>query len=238
MTVERGGATWEGRGVVLLGAERDALFAAVVKAVPTFGRYQERTQRTIPVVELCLRSRERAACGAGGVMAWGRGAGKGREGAQGVDVDDALDIGNASTGRATLSGALYRSTRTVFTASSRQSHTARPKTSSRSRPLAPHEGVAAAGRERCLGSAGAIPLLEPDRLTRRVQSKDLPTGLVGGHPGAVIVAEAAEAVGLGAMTVVVTRGPTPGSLRTSASHSPGAASPSRSRRACWRSSLP
>jgi deazaflavin-dependent oxidoreductase (nitroreductase family) len=38
--------------VVLSGAERDALFAAVVKAAPTFGRYQERTQRTIPVVEL------------------------------------------------------------------------------------------------------------------------------------------------------------------------------------------
>ena len=54
-----------------------------------------------------------------------------------------------------------------------------------------------AGRERCLGSAGAIPLLEPDRLTRRVQSKDLPTGLVVGHSGTVIVAEAAEGVGLG-----------------------------------------
>ena len=48
-----------------------------------------------------------------------------------------------------------------------------------------------------LGSAGAIPLLEPDRLTCRVQSKDLPTGLVVGHSGSVIVAEAAEAVGLG-----------------------------------------
>jgi hypothetical protein len=44
---------------------------------------------------------------------------------------------------------------------------------------------------------GAIPLLEPDRLTCRVQSKDLPTGLVVGHSGTVIVAEAAEAVGLG-----------------------------------------
>ena len=46
-----------------------------------------------------------------------------------------------------------------------------------------HEGGAAAGRERCLGSAGAIPLLEPDRLTCRVQSRDLPTGLVVGHSG-------------------------------------------------------
>lgn len=52
VTVELGDATWEGRAVVLSGAERDALFAAVVKATPTFGRYQERTQRTIPVVEL------------------------------------------------------------------------------------------------------------------------------------------------------------------------------------------
>ena len=38
--------------MVLSGAERDALFGAVVKATPTFVRYQERTQRTIPVVEL------------------------------------------------------------------------------------------------------------------------------------------------------------------------------------------
>ena len=52
VTVELGDETWEGRAVVLSGAERDALFAAVVKAAPTFGRYQERTQRTIPVVEL------------------------------------------------------------------------------------------------------------------------------------------------------------------------------------------
>ena len=52
VTLELGAETWEGRAVVLSGAERDALFAAVVKATPTFGRYQEGTQRTIPVVEL------------------------------------------------------------------------------------------------------------------------------------------------------------------------------------------
>jgi F420H(2)-dependent quinone reductase len=52
LTVELGGKTWDGRAVVLSGAERDLLFAAVVKAAPTFGRYQERTERTIPVVEL------------------------------------------------------------------------------------------------------------------------------------------------------------------------------------------
>ena len=50
--VELGGETWEGRAVVLSGADRDALFAAVVTASPAFGRYQERTQRVIPVVEL------------------------------------------------------------------------------------------------------------------------------------------------------------------------------------------
>jgi len=39
-----------------------------------------------------------AACGAGGVMAWERGAGKGREGAEGVDVDYArVDIGGTFT---------------------------------------------------------------------------------------------------------------------------------------------
>src|SRR5262245_47245799 len=48
VTVELGDETWEGQSVVLAGAERDALFAAVVKATPAFGRYQERTQRTIP----------------------------------------------------------------------------------------------------------------------------------------------------------------------------------------------
>ena len=52
MRVELGDETWEGRAVVLSGTDRDALFAAVVKASPAFGRYQERTQRTIPVVEL------------------------------------------------------------------------------------------------------------------------------------------------------------------------------------------
>ena len=52
MTVELGDETWEGRAVALSGAEREALFAAVVKTTPAFGRYQERTQRMIPVVEL------------------------------------------------------------------------------------------------------------------------------------------------------------------------------------------
>jgi len=52
VTIELGDATWQGRAVVLSGADRDALYAEVVKTSPAFGRYQERTQRTIPVVEL------------------------------------------------------------------------------------------------------------------------------------------------------------------------------------------
>ena len=54
-------------------------------------------------------------------------------------------------------------------------------------------------RRSCSGlrSAGAIPLLQPDRFTCCVQSKDLPTWLVVSHTGTVIVAEAAEGVGLG-----------------------------------------
>jgi hypothetical protein len=76
--------------------------------------------------ELCLRLQR--GCG---VRAWGPdglgtgGQGRGREGAEGVDVDYALDVGNVSTARATSSGAPYRSMRTVFTASSRSSRTRR-----------------------------------------------------------------------------------------------------------------
>jgi hypothetical protein len=42
---------------------------------------------------LCLRLQRGAACGAGGMMAWERGTGKGREGAEAVDVDYALLYG-------------------------------------------------------------------------------------------------------------------------------------------------
>jgi hypothetical protein len=45
-----------------------------------------------------VRAREPDGLGTGG-------QGRGREGAEGVDVEDALDIGNVSTARATLSGA-------------------------------------------------------------------------------------------------------------------------------------
>lgn len=50
--VEIGTERWHGRAVVLAGADRDAVFAAVVASVPTFGKYQARTERVIPVVEL------------------------------------------------------------------------------------------------------------------------------------------------------------------------------------------
>ena len=52
VTVELGAQAWQGRAVVLAGPDREAVFAAVVRAVPTFGRYQARTTRVIPVVEL------------------------------------------------------------------------------------------------------------------------------------------------------------------------------------------
>ena len=52
VTVELGADTCQGRAVVLSGADRDAVFAAVAASVPTFGQYQARTSRTIPVVEL------------------------------------------------------------------------------------------------------------------------------------------------------------------------------------------
>lgn len=52
VTVELGAETWQGRAVVLSGADRDAVFTTVVASVPTFGQYQARTSRIIPVVEL------------------------------------------------------------------------------------------------------------------------------------------------------------------------------------------
>jgi Enoyl-(Acyl carrier protein) reductase len=66
-----------------------------------------------------------------GVRAWGSeglgtgGQGRGHEGAEGADVDYALDVGNVRTARATSSGAPYRSMRTVVTGSSRSSRTRR-----------------------------------------------------------------------------------------------------------------
>ncbi len=52
VTVEINSQTWTGRAVVLSGADRGAVFAAVVASVPTFGQYQARTARIIPAIEL------------------------------------------------------------------------------------------------------------------------------------------------------------------------------------------
>ncbi len=52
VTVEIGAQAWKSRARVLSGADRDAVFAAVVASVPTFGGYQARTSRVIPVIEL------------------------------------------------------------------------------------------------------------------------------------------------------------------------------------------
>ena len=46
----------------------------------------------------------------------GTGAGKGREGADGVDVDCALDVGNISTTRLTLVGRVVLIDEDMFTA--------------------------------------------------------------------------------------------------------------------------
>ncbi len=55
VTVELNDETYQADAVVTEGADRDALFARVCEAIPTFTEYQERTQRTIPVVELKRR---------------------------------------------------------------------------------------------------------------------------------------------------------------------------------------
>jgi deazaflavin-dependent oxidoreductase (nitroreductase family) len=52
VTVETGKETYEAVAAAPAGAERDALFAAVVAAEPGFGEYQRRTTRQIPVVTL------------------------------------------------------------------------------------------------------------------------------------------------------------------------------------------
>ncbi len=51
-TVELGTETFGVTARVLSGAERDAVYAKQVAAQPQFGDYQEKTTRTIPVVEL------------------------------------------------------------------------------------------------------------------------------------------------------------------------------------------
>ena len=52
VTVEIGDETYEATAKVISGADRDQIYAKQVAAMPTFGEYQEKTTRVIPVVEL------------------------------------------------------------------------------------------------------------------------------------------------------------------------------------------
>ncbi len=54
VTVEVGVETLSATARLLEGAERDAVFAAVVAQAPAAGTFQEKAGRTIPVIELCL----------------------------------------------------------------------------------------------------------------------------------------------------------------------------------------
>jgi deazaflavin-dependent oxidoreductase (nitroreductase family) len=50
--VEFDGETYEARARVLPDAERDPVFARIVEQAAQFGEYQQKTDRSIPVVEL------------------------------------------------------------------------------------------------------------------------------------------------------------------------------------------
>jgi deazaflavin-dependent oxidoreductase (nitroreductase family) len=52
VTVEIGTEVFQARAVVTEGEDRDRLFADVVRRMPVFGEYEERTDRVIPVIEL------------------------------------------------------------------------------------------------------------------------------------------------------------------------------------------
>ena len=52
VTVERGTETMPMRATVIIGGERDRLFATAVERSPGFGDYQRKTPRVIPVIAL------------------------------------------------------------------------------------------------------------------------------------------------------------------------------------------
>jgi hypothetical protein len=52
VTVEVGTDMYQANAVVITGEERDRLYAEQVAAMPTFGEYQEKTTRIIPVIDL------------------------------------------------------------------------------------------------------------------------------------------------------------------------------------------
>jgi deazaflavin-dependent oxidoreductase (nitroreductase family) len=52
VTVELGTERFRARAYVTEGEDRDRLYADVIRRMPVFGDYQERTERVIPVIEL------------------------------------------------------------------------------------------------------------------------------------------------------------------------------------------
>jgi deazaflavin-dependent oxidoreductase (nitroreductase family) len=52
VSVEIGAESYEADAQVVIGGERDRLFAAQVAVMPGFGEYQAKTTRVIPVIEL------------------------------------------------------------------------------------------------------------------------------------------------------------------------------------------
>lgn len=52
VTVELDGETYEALAIVTEGADRNDLFGRICENLPVFAGYQQRTERTIPVVEL------------------------------------------------------------------------------------------------------------------------------------------------------------------------------------------
>jgi deazaflavin-dependent oxidoreductase (nitroreductase family) len=52
VTIEVGTETIPVRAKILSGEERDALWKRVVELIPAFGSYEEKTDRTIPVIAL------------------------------------------------------------------------------------------------------------------------------------------------------------------------------------------
>ena len=54
--VEKDGESFEATATVAEGVDRDSLFASICERMPVFATYQERTSRTIPVVELIRKN--------------------------------------------------------------------------------------------------------------------------------------------------------------------------------------
>jgi deazaflavin-dependent oxidoreductase (nitroreductase family) len=52
VTVEVGTEKYQAKATVITGEERDRIYAKQVEAIPTFGEYQQKTTRIIPVIAL------------------------------------------------------------------------------------------------------------------------------------------------------------------------------------------